>query len=100
MALVLLVSAGCGHRETPVSASSAATPEGAAVPATDGGADLAPVLAELTQAVRKFSFEKQRRPASLDELVPAGYLGSVPQLSDGRRFSIDPKTMQVVVTKP
>lgn len=100
MALVLLLSAGCGRRETPTPAGPVAIPEGAAVPAPDGGADLAPVLAELTQAVRKFSFEKQRRPASLEELVSAGYLASVPQLSDGRRFSIDPKSMQVVVTKP
>jgi hypothetical protein len=63
-------------------------------------ADLAPVLGELTQAIRKFSFEQKRRPTSLDELVSAGYLGAVPTTTDGRRFSIDPKTMQVVVMKP
>lgn len=99
MAFVLLMTGGCGRRETPVPAASAVTPKGMAVPAADPGADLAPVLAELTQSVRKFSFEKQRRPTSLEELVQTGYLSSVPQLSDGRRFSIDPKSMQVVVTK-
>lgn len=99
--IVVLVLTGCGKRES-VSASA----PGDAVPAATtpssqgGGADLAPILAELTQAVRKFSFEKQHRPASLEELVSAGYLGSVPQLADGRRFAVDPKTMQVVVTKP
>ena len=81
----------------PAAASNtAAAPAGPAV----AEADLAPVLAELTQAIRKFSFEQKRRPNSLDELVTAGYLGAVPTTADGRRFSIDPKTMQVVVIKP
>ncbi len=99
--IVVLVLTGCGKQEPASSPSGGVAVSPEATPAAQaGGADLAPILAELTQAVRKFSFEKQHRPASLEELVSAGYLGSVPQLADGRRFSIDPKTMQVVVTKP
>lgn len=97
----VLVLTGCGKREPSSSPSGGAAVPAEATPAIQaGGADLTPILAELTQAVRKFSFEKQHRPASLEELVSAGYLGSLPQLADGRRFSIDPKSMQVVVTKP
>ncbi len=94
-----LLVLGCSKSPDAQPAAAAASATAPAGPPV-AEADLAPVLAELTQAIRKFSFEQKRRPISLDELVTAGYLGAVPTTADGRRFSIDPKTMQVVVTKP
>jgi hypothetical protein len=59
--------------------------------------DLAPVLAELTQALRKYSAEKRAVPASLTELVVAGYIERVPPAPQGRAFSIDAKNVRVVL---
>jgi len=60
---------------------------------------LAIVLDELTQAVRKYSFERQRLPKTFNEVVAAGYVKSVPPAPPGKRFEIDPKTVQVVLVK-
>jgi hypothetical protein len=103
-ALCLLVVAGCGKNDPPVAASStSSTPEtlrtepppapAPATPAASAGsqADISAVLAELTQAVRKYGVEKQRVPASLDEVVSAGYLQTVPSAPAGKRFAIDRK---------
>jgi competence protein ComGC len=57
-------------------------------------AQLASLLAELTQAVRKYGVDKQRVPKSLDELVAAGYLSQAPVAPAGKRFAIS-KTLQV-----
>ena len=54
------------------------------------------MLAALTQAVRKYGLERQRAPKTLEELVAAGYLASVPSAPVGKRFLID-KNLQVVV---
>jgi membrane-bound lytic murein transglycosylase B len=94
LALALLAG-GCKPKsnEAPPVAETPAVSESA--PAVE--ADLSPLLAELTQAVRKYGFEKQKVPASLEELVAAGYLSAKPAAPAGKKFSIDPKTMQVVV---
>lgn len=94
LALALLAG-GCKPKsdEAPPVAETAAVSESA--PAVE--ADLSPLLAELTQAVRKYGFEKQKVPASLEELVAAGYLSAKPAAPAGKKFSIDLKTMQVVV---
>jgi hypothetical protein len=55
------------------------------------------MLSELTQALRKFSAEKQRVPKSLQELVTAGYLPSVPAAPAGKRFEINEKRVEVVL---
>jgi hypothetical protein len=47
--------------------------------------------------LRKFSAEQRRVPASLDELVAAGYLQNVPSLPSGKEFGIDPKNLQVIL---
>ena len=60
-------------------------------------AGLAGVLAELTQALRKFSVEKRQVPASLNELVGAGYIKNLPQPPSGKSFAIDSKNLQVIV---
>jgi hypothetical protein len=105
LAVCLLVAAvGCGQApssppsqpgstSTPtdpaVDSSPEASPAAPAVP-TDA-TQLAALLAELTQAVRKYGVEKQRVPKSLDELVADGYLNQVPQAPPGKRFEIDKK---------
>jgi hypothetical protein len=60
-------------------------------------ADVSAILDEMTQALRKFSFEKKRLPASIDELITAGYLGAKPTAPGGKRFAIDPKEARVVL---
>ncbi len=60
-------------------------------------ADVSAILEEMTQALRKFSFEKKRLPGSIDELVTAGYLGAKPTAPGGKRFTIDPKEARVVL---
>jgi hypothetical protein len=71
---------------------------GDAAVAVDG--DYTAVLAELTQALRKFSFEQKRAPRSFDELVTAGYVTARPTPPPGQKFSVDAKSMQVVLAKP
>jgi plasmid stabilization system protein ParE len=60
-----------------------------APPAAPADADApAAVLAELTQAVRRFGAEQRRVPQGLEELVQHGYLGRMPPAPAGRRFAI------------
>jgi nitrous oxide reductase accessory protein NosL len=54
-------------------------------------------LAQLTQVLRKYSFEHQRVPKSVGEMVAAGYLKDMPQAPPGKKFAIDAKTVQVVL---
>jgi hypothetical protein len=95
------------ENQAPVSANDApATPVAgvtapAAPPVPDGPAiaeaDVSAILEEMTQALRKFSFEKKRLPGSIDELVTAGYLGAKPTAPGSKRFAIDPKEARVVL---
>lgn len=66
-------------------------------PLTTGAGDYSAALAELTQAVRKYSIENRRRPNSLSEVVVAGYVRNMPQAPPGKRFEIQPKGTQVVL---
>ena len=86
---------GCGKNSAPPPAAYAATNAGTSAVASEAG--LAPVLAELTQALRKFSVEQRRVPASLNELVAAGYIKNLPQPPPGKAFKIDSKNVQVIV---
>lgn len=52
------------------------------------------VLADLTQAVRKYAAEQQRAPASLEEVAGKGYLTRMPEAPPGKKFAID-KRLQV-----
>ncbi len=70
-----------------------AVPDGPAI----AEADVSAILEEMTQALRKFSFEKKRLPTSIDELVTAGYLGAKPTAPGSKRFAIDPKEARVVL---
>ena len=62
-------------------------------------AELAAALGELTQALRKYSFEHRRVPKTFSKVVAAGYVKNMPQAPPGKKFEIDPKTVQVVLVK-
>ncbi len=79
---------GCGKSSAPPAAASAVA---------SSEANLANVLAELTQALRRFSVEQRKVPASLNELIAAGYIKNLPQPPPGKTFGIDPKNLQVIV---
>jgi hypothetical protein len=62
-----------------------------AIPANDPAA----TLSALTQAVRKFSIEKRRAPATVEELAAAGYVQAVPPAPAGKTFMVNTKLMVV-----
>src|SRR6266513_76947 len=81
-------------------ASAKVGPAAATVARSDSsGAGLSAALGELTQALRKYSFEHQRVPKTFSEVVSAGYVKNMPQAPPGKRFEIDAKTVQVVLVK-
>jgi len=57
------------------------------------------VLANLTQALRKYSFEHRQVPKTFAEVVAAGYVNPMPQPPAGKKFEIDHKTVQVILVK-
>jgi hypothetical protein len=59
--------------------------------------DTGQMLDQLTQVLRKFSVENRRVPKSLDEVVTAGYLKEIPPAPAGKKFSIEPRKVQVVL---
>ena len=63
------------------------------------GAQLSAALAELTQALRKYSFEHRRLPKTFSEVIAAGYVNNMPSAPPGKKFEIDSKTVQVVLVK-
>jgi hypothetical protein len=87
---------GCGER-SPAPAPENVTPPPPQASEMVAPPDLANVLTELTQALRKFSAEKQKVPASLDELVAAGYIRQVPQAPAGQTFAIDSRNVRVIL---
>lgn len=93
---LLLFVVGCGRHDAAPSAAPApvsAAPENASAPPADSTA----LLAELTQAVRRYAAEQKKVPGSLDELVSEHYLPSIPAAPAGKRFAID-KKFQVYLT--
>ena len=126
MLLLTVVLAGCGKTEksaTPVVSSAPAAENSTGAEANQSGAatsgleavtpgavqvtpvvigdnaDMNAVLSQLTQAVRKYSFERRRMPKTLDEVVAAGYVSAMPKPPAGQRFTLEPKTVEVVLTK-
>lgn len=86
--------AGCGKNATaptPGEAPSAATSP--ANPATEPSVD----LAALTQVVRRYGMERQKAPQSLEEVVAAGYLKTMPTAPAGKKFAIEPKRLEVIL---
>lgn len=70
---------------------SAQQPTAVVIPTSDPTA----TLSALTQAVRKFTFERRQPPTSLEELATAGYVQAVPPAPAGKKFVIDKKRMVV-----
>lgn len=108
---LLGILAGCGRDSTPpatphaaaTSSDTSSVPENASAPApvtpvavNDTG-DVSAQLGQLTEAVRKYSFEHRRLARSLDEVVAAGYVRSLPAAPAGKKFSIESKSVQVVL---
>lgn len=61
--------------------------------------DMSAVLASLTQVLRKYSFERKQLPATVEEIVAAGYLSAMPPAPAGKKFAIDEKGGKVVLIK-
>jgi nitrous oxide reductase accessory protein NosL len=112
--VVVLAFTGCGKRPETASPAptlakdssqtAAGTPAAEQTPApaprSDApGADLAATLSNLTQALRKYSFEHQRLPKTFSEVVAAGYVKDMPQAPAGKKFEIDAKTVRVILVK-
>ena len=96
---------GCGKTPDNSGHSEGATPGGVPAlerPATTADSNaseaaLNAALGQLTQVLRKYSFEHQRLPKTLSEMVAAGYLKEMPQAPTGKKFTINEKTVQVVL---
>jgi hypothetical protein len=86
---------GSGPSETPIGSAPArgvSNEAPAKVVANGGGEDTAgAVLTRLTQAVRRYGVEQRRAPATLQQVVDAGYLKEMPAAPAGKRFVIDKK---------
>lgn len=83
-----------------LAAERSASPGAAPAPvAVATGSTAAADLAELTQALRKYGFEHQRVPKSFAELVAAGYVKGNPTPPPGKKFEIDPKTVEVILVR-
>src|SRR5204863_2193589 len=110
--LITVVLIGCGKSPGSAEKSPVSTTEPAqgvkpdAAPATKqtdatlsnaSEAALNAALMELTQALRKYSFEHQRLPKTIGEVVAAGYVKNMPQPPSGKKFAIDAKSVQVVL---
>jgi competence protein ComGC len=61
------------------------------------GSDTTAVLNALTQAVRKYSFDRRRVPASFEEVISAGYVKSLPPAPPGKKYAINPKTVSAIL---
>ena len=82
----------------PAPAAAAATPQVVQNPAVvQPGSEMSTVLAQLTQAVRRYGAEKQKVPTSLNEVLGAGYVQGAPQPPAGKKFAIDPKRLEVML---
>lgn len=87
-------------RQFPVQASTPnAAPMVSNPVVVPAGSDMTAILAQLTQAVRRYGAEKQRVPASLNEVLGAGYVSGAPQAPPGKKFAIDPKRLEVILVK-
>lgn len=85
---------GCGHKKTAAGASHPPQMVEAQV-VTSGNQQK--ILTELTEASYRFWAMKGQRPRTLEEVVAAGYLKSIPAPPVGKQFVIDPKTVHVLL---
>ena len=102
LACLVILGFGCGKEASPPPSNEPAAGVNPsvtqqAIPATvrpvvvSESGDMALVLASLTDAVRKYSVEKRRVPANLDEVISAGYVQGMPPAPAGKKFAINAK---------
>jgi hypothetical protein len=89
----VLVLQGCEKKP----AAQTAQPTASASAAGSEQADMSAVLGQLTQALRKYSFEHRHVPTTFSELAAAGNLGATPAAPAGKKFAIDAKAVQVIL---
>ena len=93
IACLLALLLGCGKQKPSSPAAAEATADSTAKPAGPSAAaseaELAALLSDLTQRVRKYAVEQRRAPMTIEELAAQGYLGSVPAAPAGKRFAIN-----------
>jgi hypothetical protein len=78
----------CGQKpDTGTGAPGAASPE------------LAATLTDLTRAVRRYAAEKQKAPASIEEVVAAGYIKQLPEIPAGQKLVLQPKRLEIVLER-
>ena len=58
---------------------------------------LTAAMAELTQALRKYSAERQRVPYTLNEIIGANYVKRMPQPPPGKKFALDRNQVRVIL---
>ena len=98
---------GCGKEKvaTPAASREVAPPPPAvapvAAPAAGTEANALPVedpsLAELNRAVNAYTIGMLKEPATLEELVKAGYLKRLPAPPPGKKFVLDARKTSVLV---
>jgi hypothetical protein len=71
----------------------------ASQPTESTQASMEVVLEQLTQALRKYSFEHKRLPGSFGEVAAAGYVKPMPQAPPGKKFAIDARNVRVVLVR-
>ena len=97
-ALIGLAWAGCG-RKADSSAINDPNSPGYIPPAenqtlmVNGAVD----LAGLTEAVRAYAKWKMRVPKDVNELVASKYLAEIPAAPPGRKYTINPSTLEVTL---
>jgi hypothetical protein len=89
------VEAGAGRAATETGGSVSGI--GPAAGAQIKEADVDAELERLTQALRKYSFERKRVPKSFAEVTAAGYVSDMPEAPPGKTFAINAATMRVVL---
>jgi hypothetical protein len=100
VSIAVVVFVGCGQKsasETPPLPVPSVTGIGISSNSNETLADVdrTATLERLTQALRRYSAEKQRVPKSLEELVSAGYLSELPAAPAGKKYVFD---QQLLVT--
>lgn len=97
-AAVAAVPTSGGQRQVvEAAASQGPVPPPVSPPVVAPGADVSAALGQLTQALRKYSVEHRRVPASLSEVISAGYVNTLPKPPPGKQFAIDKDHVQVVL---
>ena len=65
----------------------------------DSNSDAAVACNQLTEALRKYALARKHMPASVDELVQAGYVRGVPAPPAGKQYALDLAHSAVVLVK-